>query len=154
MYSSIVIKMLNLLFILTSAVDYLGLGISIWLALYLLARGFPSPVTRRAVIVLLALSVFFLSASLNLHIQIPGTTAVRAGMVTIALSVWCDLTQRLLPSSLHAKNSWIVIGIYILAGFTILLLMGTHDAFIQEQTNLIYVGRMKLGYQNSVYGMD
>jgi hypothetical protein len=53
--------MLNILFTLTSIVDYLGMGISLWLAFYLLARGFPSRVTIRAVIVLLALFVFFFS---------------------------------------------------------------------------------------------
>ncbi len=52
----------------------------------------------------------------------------------------------------QGKSSWIVTAIYILAGFTIILLMGTRDAFVQEKTNLIYVGRMKLGYQYSIYG--
>ena len=145
--------MVDILFPVTFIVDYLGLGFSLWLALYLLARGYPSRVTIRAVVVLLALSVFFLSASLNLHIQMPGTTALRAVMVIVSLSTWCDLTQKLLPQGIQSKNNWIVIAIYILGGITILLLMGTRDAFVLERTNLIYVGRMKLGYQYSVYGM-
>ncbi len=145
--------MTNILFTLTSIVDYLGLGISLWLAFYLLARGFPSRVTIRAVIVLLALSVFFLSASINFRIQVPGATAIRAVMVTVALAVWCDLTQKLLPQRTHSKSNWIITAIYILGGFTIMLLLGTRDAFVLEQTNLLYVGRMKLGYQYSVYGM-
>ena len=31
--------------------------------------------------------------------------------------------------------------------------MGTRNVFVLEQTNLLYVGRMKLGYQYSVYGI-
>ena len=145
--------MITILFPLTSIVDYLGLGASLWLALYLLARGYPSRVTIRAVVVLLALSVFFLSASLNLYIQQPGTTALRAVMILVGLSTWCDLTQKLLPQGAQSKSNWIIIAVYILGGFTGLLLIATRDAFLLEKTNLLYVGRMKLGYQYSVYGM-
>ncbi len=136
--------MITILFPLTSIVDYLGLGASLWLALYLLARGYPSRVTIRAVVVLLALSVFFLSASLNLYIQQPGTTALRAVMILVGLSTWCDLTQKLLPQGAQSKSNWIIIAVYILGGFTGLLLIGTRDAFLLEKTNLLYVGRMKL----------
>ncbi len=143
----------NILYTLTSVVDYLGMGISLWLALYLLARGFPSRVTIRAVIVLLSLFVFFLSASLNLRIQIPGTTALRAVMVTVGLSVWCDLTQKLLPQKAQSKNGWVITIIYILGGITVALLISTPEAFVLEKTNLIYVGRMQLGFQYTVYGI-
>ena len=145
--------MVNILFAITSVVDYLGMGISLWLALYLLARGFPSRVTIRAVIVLLSLFVFFLSASLNLRIQIPGTTALRAVMVTVGLSVWCDLTQKLLPQKAQSKNGWVSTIIYILGGITVALLISTPEAFVLEKTNLIYVGRMQLGFQYTVYGI-
>lgn len=145
--------MVNILFAITSVVDYLGMGISLWLALYLLARGFPSRVTIRAVIVLLSLFVFFLSASLNLRIQIPGTTALRAVMVTVGLSVWCDLTQKLLPQKVQNKNRWVITVIYILGGITVALLISTPEAFVLEKTNLIYVGRMQLGFQYTVYGI-
>ena len=145
--------MTTILFPLTAIVDYLGMGVSLWLAFYLLARGFPSRVTIRAVIVLLALSIFFLSASLNLYIQLPGTTAIRATMLVVALSVWCDLTQKFLQPTIHTNKSWMVIAIYALGFVTVVLLLGTHDVFVLEKTNLLWVGRMNLGIQYSVYAI-
>ncbi len=145
--------MQNTLFAATFVVDYLGMGISLWLALYLLARGFPSRVTIRAAIALFTLSVFFLSASINLYLQIPGSTAIRAIMLTIGLAVWRDLTPNIISPNTHNKNEWIVAAIYIFAFITAALLFGTHEVFIQEQTNLLFVGRMKLGYQYTVYAI-
>lgn len=145
--------MTNILFPLTAIVDYVGMGVSLWLAFYLLARGFPSRVTIRAVVVLLALSVFFLSASLNLYIQIPGTTAIRATMLVVALSAWCDLTQKFIQPTIYANKAWMVIAIYALGLVTVVLLLGTHDAFVLEKTNLLWVGHMNLGIQYSVYAV-
>jgi hypothetical protein len=141
------------LFAATSLVDILGMGISLWLALYLLARGYPSRVTIRAVIVLLALSIFFLSASINLYLQISGSTAIRAIMLTAALAVWCDLTPNVVSPNTQNKKNWIAAAIYGFAAITVILLFGTRNAFVQEQTNLLYVGRMSLGYQYTVYAV-
>ena len=116
--------MTNILFPLTAIVDYLGMGVSLWLAFYLLARGFPSRVTIRAVIVLLALSIFFLSASLNLYIQLPGTTAIRATMLVVALSAWCDLTQKFIQPTIHSNKNWMVIAIYALGFVTVIVIVG------------------------------
>jgi hypothetical protein len=144
---------MNTLFIATSTVDILGTGMSLWLALYLLARGFPSRVTIRAVIVLLALSVFFLSASVNLYLQIPGTTTIRAIMLTTALAAWCDLTPKVISPNTQVKRDWIAVGIYVFAAITAFLLFDIRDAFIQEKTNLLYVGRMNLGYHYTMYAI-
>jgi hypothetical protein len=145
--------MTSILFPLTAIVDYAGMGVSLWLAFYLLARGFPSRVTIRAVVVLLALSIFFLSASLNLFIQQPGTTAIRATMLVVALSAWCDLTQKFIHPTIHGNNNWMVIAIYALGFVTMILLLGTKDVFVLEKTNLLWVGRMNLGIQYSVYAV-
>ena len=145
--------MTNILFPLTAIVDYVGMGVSLWLAFYLLARGFPSRVTIRAVIVLLALSIFFLSASLNLYVQQPGTTAIRATMLVVGLSAWCDLTQKFIQPTTHSNKNWMVIAIYALGFVTVILLLGTHDVFVLEKTNLLWVGRMNLGIQYSVYAI-
>jgi hypothetical protein len=145
--------MSNMLFSITSIVDNLGMGMSLWLALYLLARGFPSRVTIRAVIVLLALFIFFLSASVNLYIQVTGSTAVRAIMLTIVLATWCDLTQKIAPPNTQTKDNWLIPAIYIFAFVTAALLLGTRNVFVQEQTNLLWVGRMKMGFQYTVYAI-
>ena len=119
--------MQNALFTATSVVDCLGMGMSLWLSLYLLARGFPSRVTIRAVIVLFALFIFFLSASLNLYVQVPGSTAVRAIMLTVSLAVLCDLTQKFASPNIQTKKNWLVAVVYIFAVITTALLLGTRD---------------------------
>ncbi len=141
------------LFTATSIVDILGMGGSLWLALYLLARGFPSRVTIRAVLVLLALSNFFLSASTNLFIQTPGSTAIRAIMLTIGLAIWRDLTPKIISTNSQNKIDWIASTIYVFAAITVFVLFTTRDAFVLETTNLLYVGRMKFGFQYTVYAV-
>jgi hypothetical protein len=59
----------------TAFLDLFAMAITLWLAFYLFARGFPSRVTMRAVIVLLALSFFFYGAYSNIFHQVPGTAA-------------------------------------------------------------------------------
>src|SRR5712692_8362439 len=81
----------------TSVSAYLGMVISLWLAAYLLARGFPSRVTLRAVIVMALLSAYFYSAYVNAINPVPGTTLVRALLVVWALVFWFDLTDKLIP---------------------------------------------------------
>jgi hypothetical protein len=62
----------GMLFNITVFLDLIAMAITLWLAFYLFARGFPSRVTLRAVIVLLALSVFFYGAYNNIFHQVPG----------------------------------------------------------------------------------
>ncbi len=143
----------NALFSATFIVDGLGMGASLWLGLYLLARGFPSRVTIRAAVVLLGLFIFFLSASLNLFVYVPGSTTIRAIMLTISLAAWCDLTRKIVSPDIQDKTNWLITAVYIFAFFTAALLFTTRDAFVQEQTNLLYVGRMKLGFQYTVYAV-
>ncbi len=74
-------------------------------------------------------------------------------MLVVALSAWCDLTQKFIRPATQSNKSWIVIVIYALGFVTALLLLGTHDAFVLENTNLLWVGRMNLGIQYSVYAV-
>lgn len=142
-----------MLFSITSTVDYLGFSIALWLAFYLLARGFPSRVTLRTVVVLLALATFFLSASINLYLRIPGATAIRAILLVTGLSTWYDLTHKLLPQQVQDRTRWLVYLGYILGIPIIVLLFGTRNAFIHETSNILYVGRMNLGPVYVVYGI-
>ena len=83
-----------MLFVFTSLTDFLGMSISLWLATYLLARGFSSRITLRAVMVLLALAAFFLSAYLNTHHLIVGSVAWRAAFLIFALTLWYDVAYK------------------------------------------------------------
>lgn len=142
-----------MLFTLTSLVDFLGMGISLWLALYLLGRSFPSRVTLRGVVVLLALAVFFLSAYINLYQQTPGTAAVRAILLTIGLSAWHDLTHKLLPIAYQRSHNWRVGAIYVFGLITVILLLGTQDAFVGEVGNVLWVARMGIAPPFIIYGI-
>lgn len=140
-----------MLFTLTSVTDYLGFSISLWLAFYLFARGFPSRITLRTVVVLLALAIFFLSASINLHLRIPGATAIRSVLLVTALATWHDLSNRLLPQEAQKRTRWLVRLFYIIGFIVILLLFWSHS-FVGEAENILYVGRMNLGPVYALFG--
>jgi hypothetical protein len=142
-----------MLFAFTSTIDYIGFSIALWLAFYLLARGFPSRVTMRTVVVLLALATFFLSAAINLHLRIPGATSIRAILLILALSTWHDLTNKLLPQKTQKNTRWLVSLIYFFGLFSVVLLFGTRNAFVGETSNILYVGRMNLGPTYVIYGI-
>lgn len=86
-----------MLFRLTSLTDLAGLSVSLWLAAYLLARGYTSRVTWRAVLILLALAGNFFSAYANLYQPVPGSSVWRATCLTTALVLWHDLVEGLVP---------------------------------------------------------
>jgi hypothetical protein len=141
-----------MLFTLTSVTDYLGFSISLWLAFYLLARGFPSRITMRTVVVLLALTVFFLSASINLHLRVPGATAIRSVLLVVALATWHDLSNRLLPQEAQKRTRWLV-QLFYLFGLIVILLLFWTQSFNSENENILYVGRMNLGPVYALFGI-
>jgi hypothetical protein len=142
-----------MLFIFTLLVDFSAMAVTLWLGFYLLGRGYPSRITLRAVVVLLALSAFFLGAFNNLFHQIPGTAALRAVLVIIGLATWYSLTGLLLPEGAQKRLRWAGIVIYTLAAVTAVLLVSTTNAFVGEPGNLLYVGRMGVGLPYVLYGI-
>jgi hypothetical protein len=142
-----------MLFIFTLLVDFSAMAVTLWLGFYLLGRGYPSRITLRAVVVLLALSAFFLGAFNNLFHQVPGTAALRAVLVIIGLSTWYSLTGLLLPEGARKYLRWTGIVIYTLAAVTAVLLISTANAFVGEPGNLLYVARMGVGPPYVLYGI-
>lgn len=143
-----------MLFTLTSLVDFLGTVVSLWLALYLFGRGYRSRITLRAVVILLALSGFFLGAYINLYLQIPGTAAARATLLITGLCTWHDLTHKLLPDETQKKLSWLVGAVFALGLLTIILLLGTRSAFVGEVGNILWVARMGISPPYIIYGIS
>jgi hypothetical protein len=142
-----------MLFTATLFIDFSAMAITLWLAFYLLARGFPSLISIRAFIVLLALSGFFLSAFINLFRPIPGTASVRAVLLVIGLATWFSLTGQFIPPKKQKVFRWIRTGFYILAGIISLMLLSVHNAFVGEPANIMWVGRMGLGVPFLLYGI-
>ena len=141
-----------MLFTLTSLVDFVGMLVALWLGLYLLSRGFRSQVTLRAVVVLYALSAFFMGAFINLYQQTPGTAAGRATLLIVSLCAWYDLTHKLLPAATQKRFAWSLNVAYLLGLITVVLLIGTHDSFVGEVGNVLWVGRMGVGPPYIIYG--
>lgn len=112
----------------TSLVNFAGTEVSLWLAFYLLGRGFPSRITLRAVIVLLAISFFFFSAYTNLYLPIPGSVQIEAIFLTVGLSIWCDLGSKIFLSQPSRRLDWLIKANYGLALITIFLLLGARDS--------------------------
>jgi hypothetical protein len=129
------------------------MAITLWLAFYLLARGFPSLISIRAFIVLLALSGFFFSAFVNLFHQIPGTTSIRAALLVIGLATWFSLTGQFIPPEKRKSFRWIRTGFYLLSGIIAFMLLRTLNVFVDEPGNIIWVGRMRLGLPFLLYGI-
>jgi hypothetical protein len=135
----------------TMLVDLLAMTITLWMAFYLFARGYPSRVSLRVVIVLFALAGFFYSAYYNIFVQIVGSAAWRAVFLTVGLASWFSLTFRLMPEEARKKLRWYENMIFLYAVLSIFLLLQP-NTFIEEQGNALYVAHMTGGLPYIVYG--
>ena len=142
-----------MLFQATLLLDLCAMAITLWMAFYLFAKGFPSQITLRAVIVLFALSAFFFGAYNNLFHQIVGTAVIRAILLIIGLGTWYSLTFQLMSAHSRKQLHWLAIGIYILGAITAILLISRRDAFVGEVGNPLYVARMGFGLPYILYGI-
>ncbi len=136
----------------TALVDIFAMAITLWMAFYLFARGFPNRMTMRGVIVLLMLSVFFYGAYNNIFHQVPGTAAWRAVLLVIGLASWYSLTYQVM--SLHSQKQlrWLEISMYILACLTAVSLL-LPKTFIGEQGNALFVAHMRIGLPYILYSI-
>src|SRR5437868_7498872 len=141
-----------MIFNITLFVDLIAMVTTLWGAFYLFARGFPSWLTLRAVMVLLVLSIFFLGAYNNLFHQVVGTASLRAVLLILGLGTWYSLTYQLMPEPGRVQLRWMQIAIYLLGGVTAIMLLITPDAFVEEQGNAVYVAHMRLGFPYLLYG--
>jgi hypothetical protein len=128
----------------TALLDLSAMAVSLWLAFYLFARGFPSRVTMRVVILLLALSVFFFGAYRNIFHQIPGTAAWRAVLLVIGLASWYSLTFQIMSVHNQKRLRWLELVIYGIALVTAVLLL-VSDPFVTELGNALDVAHMQMG---------
>jgi len=136
----------------TIAVTLFAMANTLWMAFYLFARGFPSTMTLRMVVLLLALSGFFFGAYNNIFVQISGSAAVRAVLLVIVLAGWYSVTFHVMSERDQKHYRFFEWGIYALAVLSILFLIQP-DTFISENGNALYVAHMsKAGWAYKVYG--
>lgn len=142
----------GILFNITVFLDLIAMAITLWLAFYLLARGFPSRVTMRAVIVLLALSVFFYGAYNNIFHQVPGTAAWRAVLLVIGLASWYSLTYQIMSAHNQKRFRWLEISMYVFAFVTAVSLL-LPNSFTGEEGNALFVAHMQIGLTYILYSV-
>ncbi len=140
-----------MLFELTLLVDITAMAVSLWMAFYLFARGFPSQITLRSVIVFLLLFVFFFSVNYDLFHPSASTVALRAALVTLGLGTWYGLTYQLTSVRSREKLRWLGVSIYILCGITTILILGGSNLFSDEQGNALDMPHMNIGLSSVVY---
>jgi hypothetical protein len=112
------------LFTLTVITDFLILAVSLWFAIYLLARSQLNDLTFRAVAALLAVAFYYHGSFSRTVSPGAGSPAVRSLAVIVALVAVHDLTYYLLPTDLRKKRYWIARGIIVLGVIGIVLLLG------------------------------
>ncbi len=142
-----------MLFQVTMLVNLCALAICLWMAFYLFARGYPNRITLRAVIVMLALSAYFMGAFNNMFHQTTGTAAWRAVFLIIALGAWHSITFNLLPESVRASIQVRTMGFYLFGVITAIALLTIPNSFVGEQGNVLYAAKMGAGFQYTMYSI-
>ena len=111
------------LFLATTIVDFTAMAVTLWLAFYLFARGFPNKITLRTVVVLLAISIFYLSAYKNIFHQTVGTASWRAVCLIIGMAFWYSVTYHLMSKQSQRRFRMVSYGMYGFAFLTAILIL-------------------------------
>ncbi len=137
----------------TMFVSLFGMTITLWMGLYLFARGYPSSMSLRVVVVMLALSGFFFGAYNNIFEQTNGSAAIRAALLVIVLGGWYSVTFHVMSERNQQRYRFIEWGIYALGAFSILFLIQP-NSFLFEEGNALYVAHMNSsGWAYRIYGV-
>ena len=136
----------------TIIVSLFAMAVTLWMGFYLFARGFPSRMTLRVVVVMLALSGFFFGAYNNIFVQITGSAAVRAVLLVIVLGSWYSVTFHVMSEQSQQRYRFSEWGVYAL-GLAAIVLLLQPGSFIDEAGNALYVAHMnKASWAYRVYG--
>jgi hypothetical protein len=129
------------------------MALTLWLAFYLFARGFPNLIAMRAVLSMLAVSVFFLATYNNFFMPAHGSAALLAVLLILGMTCWYSVTFQLLSSAHRHKYQSMEITIYTLAIATIALLIITKTSFPRQGGNDVFVAQLEGNPVYFLYGM-
>src|SRR5688500_2628071 len=129
------------------------MALTLWLAFYLFARGFPNLIAMRAVLSMLAVSIFFLATYNNFFMPAHGSAALLAVLLILGMTSWYSVTFQLLSSAHRHKYQSMEITIYTLAITTIALLIITKTSFPRQEGNDLYVAQLEGNPVYFLYGM-
>ncbi|MBP6811957.1 MAG: hypothetical protein KA138_10585 [Saprospiraceae bacterium] len=141
-----------MLAILTITTDLVAMAVTLWMAFYLFARGFPNRIAMRAVLSLLAISLFFLGTYNGYFFHVPGTANLRAGLLIIGMACWYSVTFNLLSQPSQQKFRWLEIAVYSLSFVTVVFLIVAKPEFIRQQGNDFYVAYLEGTFVYVLYG--
>ena len=130
----------------------MAMSISLWMAFYLFARGYPNRVTLRTVLALLAIAVFFLVTYNNLQGTFSNTVNLRTALLVIALACWYSTTFTLLSLQQQNRYRWMEISIYALGTVSSILLVTTNNSS-REPDNLLFTVGLENNFVSALYGL-
>ena len=136
----------------TMFISLFAMAVTLWMGFYLFARGFPSAMSLRVVVIMLALSGFFYGAYKNIFDQKLGSANVRAVLLVIVLAGWYSVTFHVMSERDQARYRYFQWGIYGLAILSVIFLIQP-NIFLSEEGNALYVAHMNpKGWAYRVYG--
>lgn len=136
----------------TYIANLIEMGASLWLAFYLVVRGYPNPTTMRVAVNLLALSAYFLAAFDNHFNPVAGSAALRAILLVVSMGFWYSAIFSLLPHDQKKRMRWLEVLVYVLSLVAITLLFIDRNAFLEEGSSTTYAAPMQSGLTSVVYG--
>lgn len=137
----------------THAIHLISMSISLWMAFYLFARGYPNRTTLRAVLALFAIATFFLGTYNYMHGSPADTAPLRAALLVIALACWYSATFTLLSPEKQNHHRWMAAVIHTLQVVSILLLVfGGRDA-MRESGSLLTTAKLEANLPSILYGI-
>ena len=142
-----------MLAILTITTDLVAMAVTLWMAFYLFARGFPNRIAMRAVLSLLSISLFFLGTYNGYFFHVHGTANLRAGLLIIGMACWYSVTFNLLSQPSQQRFRWLEIGMYLLSFTTIGFLLTDKPEFVRQQGNDFYVAHLEGTFVYVLYGI-
>jgi hypothetical protein len=129
------------------------MALTLWLAFYLFARGFPNLIAMRAVLALLAVSIFFLATYNNFFTSVHSPPALLAVLLIIGMTCWYAVTFQLLSPTHRRTHQFMEIVIYVLAIATAVILIITKTSFQRQEANNLYVAQLERSPVYILYGM-
>lgn len=138
--------------VITLATHFVSMAVSLWMAFYLFARGFPNRATLRASLALMAIAVFFLDTYNHFYNPQVHTANLRTALLVIALVCWYSATFTLLTDEQQKKFHRLKLALYGLAAAAVVLLITGGAEVARSGEEMLYTARLKWNPVTILYG--
>jgi hypothetical protein len=131
----------------------ISMSAALWLAFYLFARGFPSPLALQTTFALTAMAIFFWLTYNHFFTPLPQLNYIKAVLLNIAMASWYEVTYRLLEKNAQQKWRWMRYGLYALLSLSILLLFLYKPESSRRFDDELYVAQLDGSLPNVIYSL-